>query len=248
MPLRATLVATLASLAWTASASALTADEIIARNVAARGGAAQLKALTSLRRVGHVVTPGANIELSIMQLSRRPDQFRQEQTLQGLTQIRAWDGREGWQVRPFEGRKDPARMSVDEAKSLRLAADFETPLVDYRQKGHSVEYLGTDDVDGTPAYKLRVKLKWGDEITYWIDPDTWMIIRGLRRQFQRGAEQVTEIDYGEYERVGGVYVPMTEEFGPKDSDSTQKQKVVFESAEANVSVDPAVFSFPAAKR
>jgi outer membrane lipoprotein-sorting protein len=248
MPLRATLFATLASVACAASGAALTADEIIAHNVAARGGAAQLAALATLRLTGHVVIPGANLDLGIVQLSRRPDAIRQELTYQGLTQVQAWDGHEGWEVRPFQGRKDPARMSADDAKSLQLDADFETPLFNYRPKGHSVEYLGTEDVDGTPAYKLRVKLRWGDEITYWIDPDTWMIIRGLQRQFQRGAEQVTEVDYGEYERVGGVYLPMTEEFGPKDSDSTQKQKIVFESAAANVSIDPAVFAFPAAKR
>lgn len=238
----------LAALAASAGAQALTADEIVAKHVAARGGAEQMHALKSLKRVGRLVIPGFGIELAVVEVRARPSELRQEVTLQGLTAITAWDGNEAWQVQPFEGRKDAARMSADEAKALALAADLDSPLVDYAAKGHRLEYLGTEDVDGTPAHKLRVKLKWGDEVTYYIDPDTWMIIRDVQRQFLRGSEQVTETDYGEYEKVGGVYVAMTEEQGPKGSDSTQKQKIVYEKAEANVAVEPTVFAFPAPKR
>jgi outer membrane lipoprotein-sorting protein len=120
--------------------------------------------------------------------------------------------------------------------------------VDAKAKGHRLEYLGTEDVDGTPAHKLRVRLAWGDEVTYWIDPDSWMVIRDRQKQTVRGAEQIVDTDYGEYEKVGGVYVPMTEETGPKDSDPAQRQKIVYETATANVPVDASAFAFPAPKR
>jgi hypothetical protein len=90
-----------------------------------------------------------------------------------------------------------------------------------------------------------VHLKWGDESTFWIDPDTWMVIRELDRQTIRGAEQLSETDYGEYEQVQGVWVPMTEEQGPKDSDSAHKQKVVYEKAEGNAVLPASEFTLPA---
>lgn len=229
------------------SAHALTADEIVARNVEARGGAAALQALTSLKRTGRLVIPGANIELTASEVRVRPDKVRQEVSLQGMTAVQAWDGKEAWQIQPFGGRKDPERMSADEAKVLAVASDMDFPLVDYKAKGARIEYLGMEEVDGTPAHKLRVELKSGDEITYFIDPDTWMIIRDVSKREIRGAENVTETDYGDYEKVLGVWVPMTEASGPVGVDASQKQQTVYEHAEGNVTVDASVFSFPAAK-
>jgi hypothetical protein len=227
--------------------AAPSADEVIAHNVAARGGADKLHALTVLKRTGHLVIPGMRLELKVVEWKTAAGEYRQDVTLQGLTAIQAYDGHDAWQVQPFEGRKDPSRMSADEAKGLALAADVAGPFVDYKAKGHTVEYLGLEDVDGTPAHKLRVHLKWGDESTYWIDPDTWMVIRELDRQTIRGAEQLTEIDYGEYELVAGVYVPMAEEQGPKGSEPSRRQKFVYDAAEANGAVPKGSFAFPDAK-
>jgi hypothetical protein len=232
-------------LAASLSATAITADEIIAKSVEARGGAAKLAALTSLSRSGHLIIPGYNIELKVRELKTRAGQYRQDVTLQGLTQVQATDGKQAWQVQPFQGRKDPALMSADEAKALDLSSDIDFPFVDYKKKGHRVDYLGQEDVDGTPAYTLRVHLKWGDESTFYIDPDTWMVIRELDRQTVRGAEQLSETDYGEYEQVQGVWVPMTEEQGPKDSDSAHKQKVVYEQAAGNTALPASEFTLPA---
>jgi hypothetical protein len=167
--------------------------------------------------------------------------------LQGLTGVQAWDGHEAWQIQPFQGRKDPERMSADQAKPLQYSADIDFPFVNYQAKGSKLAFLGTEDVDGTPAYKLRLQLASGDEILYFIDPDSWMLIRDVQKQQIRGAEQITENDYGEYEQVEGVWVPMTEASGPKDSDPSQKQQTLYEKAEGNVDVDPATFSFPSAK-
>jgi hypothetical protein len=226
------------------AARAVTADEIIAQHVAALGGAEKLKAIRTLRRSGHLYLPGFNAELACAETRARPAAIRQEVTLQGLTQVEAYDGKDAWAIRPFQGRKDPVRMSADEAKSLRLEADIDQPLVDYRAKGHTVEYLGMEDVDGTPAHKLRVRLAWGDDVIYWIDPDSWMVVRDLQRQTVRGSEQVTESDYGEYERVAGVWIAMSVETGARNADSSAKMKYVFDKAEANVAAEPGTFAYP----
>ena len=220
------------------------ADEIIARNVEARGGADALRALKVLKRTGRLVIPGMRMELKVVEWKTAAGAYRQDVTLQGLTAVEAYDGHEAWQVQPFEGRKDPSRMSADEAKGFALAADIEGPFVGYKAKGHAVELLGAEDVDGTPAYAIRVHLKSGDEATYWFDPDTWMVIRELDRQTIRGAEQLTETDYGEYEKVAGVFVPMAEAQGAKGSDPARRQKYVYDAAEANVPVPPGAFTFP----
>jgi len=228
-------------------AHALTADEIVAQHIAARGGMERLQALKTLKRTGRLIIPGFNGELTITEYKARPNQYRLEFTLQGLTAVQAWDGHEAWQIRPFQGRKDPERLPADQAKPLELSADMDFPFVNYQAKGSKLAFLGTEDVDGTPAYKLRLQLASGDEILYFIDPDSWMLIRDIQKQQIRGAEQITENDYGEYEQVQGVWVPMTEASGPKDSDPSQKQQTLYDKAEGNVDLDPSIFSFPSAK-
>jgi outer membrane lipoprotein-sorting protein len=232
-------------LAASRNAAAVTADEIVAKNVEARGGAAALASLKSLRRTGRFVVPGRSLLITLSEVRVRPGRIRQETTYQGLTQIQAFDGEKGWQVQPFEGRKEPSMMSEDDAKPFRLAADLDGPFVDAKAKGHSLEYLGTEDVDGTLAHKLRVRLKWGGDVTVWIDPDTWMVIRDLQTLAVRGAEQEVETDYGDYEKVGGVFVPMSEESGPRSSPPASRGKSIYDKAEANVAVVADAFAFPA---
>jgi hypothetical protein len=232
-------------LAASRNAAAITADEIVAKNVEARGGAAALASLKSLRRTGRFVLPGQNLLITLSEVKERPGRIRHEGTYQGLTQIQAWDGEKGWQVQPFGGRKEAALMSEDDAKPFRLAADLDGPFVDAKAKGHTLEYLGTEDVDGTLAHKLRVRLKRGGDVTVWIDPDTWMVIRDLRTLAVRGAEQEVETDYGDYEKVGGVFVPMSEESGPPNSPPASREKSIYEKAEANIAVAANAFAFPA---
>jgi hypothetical protein len=227
------------------NALAVTADEVVARNLEARGGAAALASLRSLRRTGRFVLPGRSILVTLTEVKERPGRIRQEATYQGLTQIQAWDGEKGWQVQPFEGRKDPAFMSEDDAKPFRIAADLDGPFVDARAKGHSLEYLGAEDVDGTLAHKLRVRLKWGGGVTVWIDSDTWMVIRDVQTLTVRGAEQEVETDYGDYEKIGGVFVPMSEESGPRNSPPAARGKSIYDKAEANVAVAGDAFALPA---
>ena len=226
------------------TALALTADQIIARNIVARGGLEQLKSLTSVHRIGHLVIPGANVDIATQRFVQRGGMARDEFTMQGLTQVYAYDGVQAWKIDPFEGRKDPANMSADEAKPFAIEGDLDLPLTDYAAKGYRVEYLGLEDVDGTPAYKLRLHLKTGDEVLYYIDPDSSMVIRDVQKQMVRGSEQETETDYGEFEKIGGVYFPMTEQSGPKGSESAQKQQIVFDKAVANEATPNALYSFP----
>src|SRR5262249_51151575 len=138
---------------------------------------------------------------------------------------------------------EPERASADEARAFAQAADFEGPLVDWRSKGHRVEYLGTEEIDGTQAHKLRITRKDGD-IEYWfLDPDAFLEIRILRVQHVRGVERVSEIDVGNYEQVAGVWVPFSFEAG--DPGAPRTARITVERAEANVTVDPAAFRFPA---
>lgn len=220
-----------------------TVDTLVAKNTEAKGGAQALAAVTSLRLQGKMLVNNGRMELGYVQIKKRPGEIREETTLQGMTEIDAYDGAQGWKISPFGGRKDPEKISVDEAKALVEDAEIDGPLIDWKEKGSTVEYLGTEDVDGTLAHKLRVVRKNGDINYVYLDPDHFLEIRIITQRLENGAKVENETDLGDYEKINGVYFPFSVEGGPKGA--TDKQKVIFEKAEANTPIDETIFKFPA---
>jgi outer membrane lipoprotein-sorting protein len=219
------------------------AEELVAKNIEAKGGIDKLHAIQSVRLSGKLVISGGMLQLDYVAIIKRPQLVRYEAKLQGLTQVQAFDGSQAWQINPFQGRKDPEKLSADDAKGMgEDAADVVGPLVDYKEKGYQLESLGTEDVDGTEAYKLRVTRPNGDLIYIYLDPDYFLEIRTLTRRIEHGVPNETITDYGDYEKVSGVYLPLSQESGPKGS--SDRQKLQFETAELNVAVDDAEFRFP----
>ena len=232
-----------ASVAFGQDKSQPTVDELVSKNIEAKGGATALHDLQSLRLTGKLlVQQGGEIELGYLEIKKRPDEVRTEASLQGMTQIQAYDGKEGWKVSPFFGRKDPERMSADDVKALIEDSEIDGALVDWTAKGSSVEYLGTEDVDGTPAHKLKVVRKNGDVSFVFLDPDHFLEIRVLTQRMRHGAHEEVETDLGDYEKAGGVFVPTSIEVGRKGAQD--KQRVIIDKVEANVPVDDTKFHFP----
>src|SRR6202140_1434910 len=222
------------------------AEELVAKNIMAKGGIEKLHAIRSVRLTGKLVLNGGMLQLDYVALIKRPEFVRYEAKLQGLTQVQAFDGSQAWQINPFMGRKDLEKLSADDAKGMgEDAADVIGALVDYKEKGYRLDYLGTEDVDGTEAHKLRVTRANGDVIYVYLDPDYFLEVRTVNRRIEHGVPHETVIDYGDYEKVDGVYFPFAQESGPKGS--TNRQKVQFDKAEANVTADDVVFHFPAAR-
>lgn len=218
-------------------------DELITKNIEAKGGATTMKNLQTLRTTGKLLVPVQGvIELGYVQIRKRPDEVRTEASLQGMTQIEAYDGKEGWKVSPFFGRKDPERMSADDVKALVEDTEVDGPLADWKAQGSTVEYLGTEDVDGTPAHKLKVVRKNGDVSFVYLDPDHFLEIRIVTQRVRHGAYEEVETDLGDYEQAGGVFIPTSIEVGSKGA--PDKQVVVIDKVEANVPVDDTMFHFP----
>ena len=225
-------------------AQGYTAEELVAKNIEARGGIEKIHAIESIRLTGKLTVNGGMLQLDYVTLIKRPQSVRYEAKLQGLTQVQAFDGSQAWQINPFLGRKDPEKLSADDAKGMgEDAADVIGALVDYKEKSYRLDSLGTEDVDGTEAYKLRVTRPNGDLIYVYLDPDYFLEIRTLSRRVEHGVPNETMTDYGDYEKINGVYMPLSQESGPKSS--SDRQKVQFDTAEVNVAIDEAVFHFPA---
>ena len=220
---------------------AQTAEELVRKNIQARGGIDKIKSIHSMRFSGRLQQ--GSFAAQTGRDAAAPDMVRETFTIQGMTAIQAYDGKTAWQISPFEGRRDPELLGEDDTRQLEELADFYGPLIDYQQKGNKIEYLGHDTVDGDDAYKLKVTLKNGDIVYYYLDPETYLEIRVEKMQYIRGAVREMFTEPGSYKLVGGVYYPFSMETGSRQQPGNNT-KITIEKMEVNVPVDKKLFQMP----
>jgi outer membrane lipoprotein-sorting protein len=223
--------------------TAQTVDEVIAKNIQMRGGLEKLKSVRTLRMT--VKFSDGPFRAEFRQENKRPGKVREELIVQGMAQIQAYDGKTGWQISPFNGRKDPDLMSQDDMKSLIVDGDIDGPLVDYKEKGHKAELVGHDSMEGTDCFKIKLSMKNGDVRYYYLDTDSFLELKEEIQTTIRGALQESELYFGDYEQVNGIYYPFAVEQAQKGSSSRAQFSV--EKIEQNVDLDDTLFAMPATK-
>ena len=227
------------------SASAPDAQSLVAKNLEARGGAAALAAIKNVSFEGRTIFPG-DFEVTYKETRARlagSAADRVDFGIQGLNITQAYDGHEGWRVNPLQGRKDAEKLSADEARSMADSALVDGPLLAAKADGSRLTYLGREDFDGTLAYKVKVSQKDGDEFVYWLDPDTYLEIKVDETRRLRGAAQTTETELGDYEKIAGVYFPMSVESWQQGQPG-QRQRTIIASGTANGAISDSMFAEP----
>jgi outer membrane lipoprotein-sorting protein len=225
-------------------ASAQTLDEVLAKNYKALGGLDKIKAVQTIRMTG-TMTVGPGMEAPFILEQKRPNLARMEFTIQGMTGVQAYDGKVGWQLMPFQGRKDPEPLPEDAMRQMEEQSDFDGPLMDYKAKGNTVELVGKDKVEGSDVYKLKVTLKNGDLLYIYLDADQYLEVRTESKTSVRGTDVEGESTIGDYKEVGGLMFPHAMEQGQKDN--PQKMKMTINKIELNVPIDDARFKMPVVK-
>ena len=229
-----------ALLAVPAVAADLTVDEIIAKNIETRGGMDALKAVESARMSASISVQGMDLPVSMV--FRRPNKLRVEVEMQGMKVVQAYDGETGWIIMPMMGSTEPSKMSGAQLKQIEEQSDFDGPLVDYEKKGHTVELVGKEDVEGTEAYKVKLTKENGDESHYYIDTEYFLVFKQVGRTDMQGMEVNATTNYSDYKEVGDIVLSHSQEVVAEGMPTGFVVKV--NEVELNVDVDESQFAFP----
>lgn len=231
------------------AAAALRVDEVIAKNLEARGGKDKIGAVQSARLTGRMTMSGPDgegMEAPLIVVWKRPNMVRMELTLQGMTGVQAYDGKNGWAVMPFLGKQDPEPMAADELKDVADMGDLlEGPLYDYAAKGHQVELVGQENVEATPAYKLELTKKNGDVLTVFLDTETFLEIKIDSKSSRRGQELELESSQGDYQEVGDILFAHSMELRVKGAPGGST--VTIDKIELDVELPDTHFAMPEMK-
>jgi hypothetical protein len=222
--------------------AAQTADAIVARVVDARGGAAKIRALQSVRLTGHVALSSA-LSAPLVVEQRRPAEIREELVVQDKTIVRGYNGTAGWTIDPFANPPGVRALAGDELKNMAAEAEFE-PLVNAKVSGNIVELVGRDTVGGATAYKLRLTVKHtGYSDYYYVDSASSLPVKWQGTRPNNGNSVIFESYYRDYQLVDGVRFPRVIDTGAQGQ--AQRQQLTFDHIEVNPVIDTTRFAMPA---
>jgi hypothetical protein len=210
---------------------AQSADDVVAKAIAARGGIKRIKSLNSQRLTGRISLNSGESGPLIVEM-KRPGMMRETVTLGDKSMIRTTDGIVGWATGSLRNLLDPQQVNPEELRTLAASADFEGPLVDYKSKGNKVELAGKEKVGQRLAFKLVISMKTGENRVDFIDCKSHLEVK-----WQGVANgNIFESYFRDYREVKGLMYAFEIDSG--------SQKIVLDKVEVNPELDPARFSKP----
>ena len=244
MTMKKTLFFAAFSLFFSAFTQAQTAEDIIAKHIAATGGDKWTK-VSSMKNEAKITADGSpNMVIGMTMTVVRDKALRMDVSVMGMTQSSAISGDKGWSTNPFAGKNDPEPMTADQVKSMLEMTDVDGALVGYKEKGYTVEYVGTEDVDGTEAQKIKVD-KGNKKVEYcFFDPATSYQIKSIQVEEVDGKQVEGATVYSNFKTQDGLVFPFTmQQSNPMMGNST----ITLTTVTINPTVDEKIFEMPAKK-
>lgn len=221
------------------AAQAPTVDEIVARNIAAKGGAELLKSTNSVRTVGAGTMQGA--EVSIVSLSKRPYFMRNEMTMAGQKIVVGSDGQKAWMAAGDMPAQAAPPAQVD---AMKQSSQIDSPLVDYKAKGTTITLGEPLTEGGRTLHHLIVAAKSGPPMHYYIDPATGLEAKMVIQVEDAGQKMQMELRFSNFKTVEGRTVPFTV---TQFVNGRQVGEINFKEIAFNVPMEDSLFRMPAAK-
>lgn len=219
--------------------SAQSLDDVLKEHFKAIGQEKLLK-VNSLKATGKLLQGG--VEIPFVQTAMRPDKMRVEGTFQGLTFVQTYNGKEGWNINPFAGVTEPQPMGEDELKTMKYSSDIDGMLWNTKDKGYTITLEGKEDMEGTSCFKIKLVTKEADAFMYYIDSDSYMMIRTNTKVKVQGNEVESDTYFSNYMQVEGLAMP-----GKIDTKMNGQvvMTIVTDKFELNLDLDKALFEKPA---
>ena len=223
---------------------ALTATQIVEKNVAARGGLQAWRNVKTLSMSGKLDAGGRQkVQLPFVLEMERNRKTRLELQFNGQTAVQVYDGTNGWKLRPFLNRNDVEPYTPEELKAASTQAELDGPLVDYAAKGTKVELEGVQQVEGHDAFNLKLTLKNGEVQHIWVDAQSFLDVKveGTPRHLDGRFHPVATF-LRDYRSVNGLMIPYVNETAVEGV--RQTEKILVEKVIVNPQLEDSHFSKP----
>lgn len=226
--------AVLVSCALTGAAAAQTVDELVAKNLQARGGLDKIKAAQTLKMVAHLNSQGMDLPMTLY--AKRPNMTRKELTIGQQKILFVFDGTTAWQINPLQASSEPIVVSGPELEVIRQESDFDNPFVDYRARGYAITSVGTETVAGRPLNHLKLT-KNGMTQDCYLDGETGLEVKTVNQSPMGALEQ----EFSDYREVEGLKLPFMVR---TLQNGVPVAEIKIDSIDVNTPIDEALFKKP----
>ncbi len=224
----------------------LSAEQIVEKNVAARGGLEAWRNVKTMGWVGRLESPASQVPMMPFLLEqKRPNKTHFEVSTMGQRSVRVFDGLRGWRSRPSAngGPADVQPFNKDEVKFARGAQGIDGPLIDYASKGNKISLAGIEEVEGRKNYRISVVLPSGERNDVWIDAQTFLDTKYDRTTYnEKGVPGRVTVFYREYKAIKGLQIPAILEIGA--GSARMPDKMIIEKVAINPPIEDKEFSRP----
>jgi hypothetical protein len=221
-------------------------EEIISKSITATGGADKVAKLQSYKVEGKLsLGQGMEAPFTIEALQDKGARF--EMSFQGMTMVQCVQGEKGWGIMPFQGKKDAEPMTPDQVRSMADQMDIQGLLYDYAKKGHAVEYIGKEDLEGTEVHKIKITKKNGDLVYKYLDAETFLELKSSTTVKVNDAETKNDMLASNYKQVDGYTLPFSLINRNTIAGQSFDQTMTIDKITINPVIDESKFVMPAKK-
>ena len=228
--------------------NAQTVDEIIDNYFENTGGVENWEKIEGVKMSAKVNQGGMEIPIEIVQLKSgkmmTTINFQGQSIKQGV-----FDGEVLWSTN-FMTQK--AEKSDEESTNMvkNEMNEFPDPFLNYKEKGFTAELVGTETIDGSETFKIKLtttpNIIEGKEVPsityYFFDNENFVPIQVHEEiKVGPGKGMVSEIKLSDYQEAGGIYMPFSMTQGVKGQPGAP---ITMDSIEINPTIDDAEFAFP----
>jgi hypothetical protein len=218
--------------------SAQNADEIIAKHIEAHGGEKKWEKVESIKITGEFTAFSETKDF--LSIKTKSGQYYSNLHLGQYEVFEAFNGKEGWTIDPWQEIEYPRELNSDEVSVFLQKAEFFTPFFKYKEKGHAVEFIGKDNVDGVHVFVLKLTRKNGKAETWYLNSETYLEYKCESDWLDFARALPAESYFDDFRTVDGLVLPFYIE-----RTFWQRDRVTqIENVEINTKVDDNIFVMP----
>lgn len=221
------------------SASAETAESILEKSFEAYGGKVKYSEIKTMSMDMKMSFSGMDIVMKYS--SKDKTKMRMESSMFGMKMISVVTENSGWASQNGTITDySPEQLEQEREKMKSQTSFMNEEFMNWKELGYTVELIGEEAVDGSPAYKMKM-LKEGNELIQYIDKATYLAIKMTAKENKNGEETTNEIFIQDYKDVNGFKIPHLMKIF---TGGVESGKIIFENFKINEPIDDKLFTKP----